>query len=138
MSLYWPDYTLGQFENSMSRLFDDFFKDLNIERQSNNSVTRSGRIPLDIHEGEKEFTVCAELPGVTKEQINLDVRENMLVISEGNAHIQERRYGSFSRAITLPRSAKTSDIAAKFEHGVLEVKIPKDENKESRKKIDIQ
>ncbi|CAG8655518.1 16092_t:CDS:2 [Dentiscutata erythropus] len=148
MSLYWPDYTLGQFENSMSRLFDDFFKDLNIERQSNNFVTRSSRVPLDIHEGEKEFTVCAELPGVTKEQVNLNIRENMLVISgetkkdeehkEGNTHIQERRYGSFSRAIALPRSAKTSDITAKFEHGILEVKIPKDENNESRKKIDIQ
>ncbi|CAG8787167.1 9523_t:CDS:2, partial [Dentiscutata erythropus] len=106
MSLYWPDYTLGQFENLMSRLFDDFFKDLNIERQSKNSVTRSSRVPLDIHEGENEFTVCAELPGVTKEQINLDVHENMLVISGetkkdekhkgGSTHIQERHYGSFS------------------------------------------
>ncbi|CAG8750636.1 4939_t:CDS:2, partial [Dentiscutata erythropus] len=143
MSLYWPDYRFGNFENSVTRLFDDFFKDLNVERQSGNnntrSVSRTGWVPsLDVHESEKEFIVNAELPGVTKEQINLDVRENTLLISgetkkdekykEGNTHIQERQYGNFTRAITLPRSVKTSDITAKFENGILEVKLPKDED----------
>ncbi|CAG8500741.1 13239_t:CDS:2, partial [Racocetra fulgida] len=141
MSVYWPDYQFGNFENSVSRLFDDFFKDLNVERQSKGTTTRNGRTswapPLDVHENEKEFVVNAELPGITKEQINLDVRENSLVISgetkkdekynEGNTYIQERRYGSFNRSITLPRNVKTSDITAKFEHGILEIKLPKDE-----------
>ncbi|CAG8632584.1 7974_t:CDS:2 [Cetraspora pellucida] len=152
MSFYWPDYQLGNFENSVSRLFDDFFKDLNVERQSRGTTKRNDRTswvpPLDVHENEKEFVVNAELPGVTKEQINLDVRENALVISgetkkdekykEGNTHIQERRYGSFTRSITLPRNIKTSDITAKFEHGILEINLPKDESKTSGRKIDIQ
>ncbi|RIB02952.1 HSP20-like chaperone [Gigaspora rosea] len=152
MSVYWPDYKFGNFENSVSRLFDDFFKDLNIERQSGNNNSRSGSSrtnwapPLDVHESEKEYSVNAELPGVTKEQINLDVRENTLIISgetkkdekykEGNTHIQERRYGSFTRTITLPRNVKTGDITAKFENGILEVKLPKDES--AAKKISIQ
>ncbi|KAF0542803.1 HSP20-like chaperone [Gigaspora margarita] len=67
------------------------------------SVQRSNRgfriQPLDVHEGDKEFVVNAELPGVTKEQINLDVRDGSLYISgdtkqdekykEGNTHIQD-------------------------------------------------
>ncbi|RIB29337.1 HSP20-like chaperone [Gigaspora rosea] len=90
-----------------------------------------------------------EREGVTKEQVNVDVREDTLVISgetkkdekykEGNTHIQERRYGSFTRAITLPRNVKANEITAKFENGILEVKLPKDENeKPSGRKIEIQ
>ncbi|KAF0542798.1 HSP20-like chaperone [Gigaspora margarita] len=150
MSLYYPDPELGRFENSVSRLFDDFFKDFNDAKRSG-SVQRSNRggfriPPLDVHEGDKEFVVNAELPGVTKEQINLDIHDGALCISgetkqdekynEGNTHIQERRYGAFSRTITLPRNVKTEEICAKFENGILEVKLPKDD-KPSGMKIDI-
>ncbi|CAG8795640.1 12116_t:CDS:2 [Dentiscutata erythropus] len=149
MSLYWPDSELGRFENSVSRLFDDFFKDFD-NAKNPGSVRKNNRgykvLPLDVHESEKEFVINAELPGVTKEQINLDVREGALYISgetkqdekynEGNAHIQERRYGAFSRTISLPRNVKTENITARFENGILEVKIPKDEEMQP-KKIDI-
>ena len=83
---------------------------------------------------------------MTKDQINVDVRNNRLVISgktkkdeqykEGDTHIQERRYGSFSRSITLPANVKADDITAKFENGLLELKLPK--TAESNKKITIQ
>ncbi|CAG8670702.1 11518_t:CDS:2, partial [Racocetra fulgida] len=129
MSAYWPDYKLGQFENSMSRLFDDFLKDLNVERQSGNIVARSN----------SHSNWIPPLDGVTKEQINLDVRENTLVISgetkrdekhkEGTLHIHERRYEKFARSVTFPQDIKAADVTAKFEHGVLEVKLPKDESK---------
>ncbi|CAG8763890.1 5798_t:CDS:2 [Dentiscutata erythropus] len=124
MSLYWPD-------NSVSR-----------SSRNNNWFP-----PLDLHETEKEFVLNAELPGVTKEQVNVDVREDTLIISgetkrnekykEGNTHVQERRYGSFTRAVSLPRNVKVSDIAARFENGILEVKLPKDE-KAAGRKITIQ
>ncbi|RIB02782.1 HSP20-like chaperone [Gigaspora rosea] len=149
MSLFYLDPELGRFENSVSRLFDDFFRDFNDVKRFGN-VQRGNRDfripPLDVHEGDKEFVVNAELPGVTKEQINLDVRDGALYISgetkqdekykEGNTHIQERRYGAFSRTITLPRNVKTEGICAKFENGILEVKIPKDD-KPSGMRIDI-
>ncbi|CAG8663533.1 10716_t:CDS:1, partial [Ambispora gerdemannii] len=56
---------------------------------------------------------------------------------EGNAHIQERRYGSYSRSIRLPLAVKSDEIVAKFDHGILEVKIPKTESN-TPKKITIQ
>ncbi|RIB03257.1 HSP20-like chaperone [Gigaspora rosea] len=112
-----------------------------------NVVIEVSRIPpLDVHEVDKEFVVNAELPGVTKEQINLDVRDGALYISgetkqdenynEGNTHIQERCYDVFSRTITLPRNVKAEGICAKYENGILEVKIPKDD-KPSGMRIDI-
>ncbi|CAG8713971.1 10367_t:CDS:2 [Racocetra fulgida] len=151
MELFWPDSEYGRFETSVSRLFDDFFKDFNSARRSGSGALRTNthgcRIPpLDVHENDKEFLINAELPGVTKEQINLDVREGSLLISgetkrdekykEGNTHIQERLYGAFSRTISLPRNVKTEEISAKFENGILEVKLPK-EDKPSGRKIDI-
>ncbi|CAG8626659.1 22061_t:CDS:2 [Gigaspora rosea] len=123
MSLYWPDSSLSRSNRN------NWFP------------------PLDLHESEKEFVVNAELPGLTKKQVNVDVREDTLVISgetkrdekykEGNTHVQERRYGSFTRAISLPRNVKVNDITAKFENGILEVKLPKDE-KSAGRKITIQ
>ena len=85
------------------------------------------------------------LQGIPKEQINVDIHDNTLVISgenkqeekykEGNAHIQERRYGSFTRSISLPRNVKVDEISAKFNQGVLEVSLPKSES--TGKKITI-
>ncbi|GBB88704.1 hypothetical protein RclHR1_15270005 [Rhizophagus clarus] len=125
-------------ESDVNRIFDDFIKDLNVARRGG---TRSGRVnntivPLmDVHETDNEFFVNAELPGLNKDQINVDVRNNALVISgetkkdqkyeKGSTHIQERSYGSFTRSISLPPNVKTDDITAKFENGLLELKLPK-------------
>ncbi len=82
---------------------------------------------------------------MNKDQINVDVHDNRLVISgetkkseqykEGNTHIQERRYGSFSRSISLPPNVKADDITGKFENGLLKLKLPK--SALIGKKIDI-
>ncbi|KAF0523839.1 HSP20-like chaperone [Gigaspora margarita] len=106
-------FFFGQFENSTSRLFDDFFKDLNnIERQS---VTRMRMIFMKT---EKEFVSYRVLPKIKS------------ISTFAIIHF-------FSHAITLPCNVKSNDIIAKFENGVLEIKLPKDESKETRKKINV-
>ncbi|RIA82867.1 HSP20-like chaperone, partial [Glomus cerebriforme] len=92
-------------------------------------------VPLDVHETDKELIVNAELPGLNKDQINVDIRDNTLIISgetkkdekfkEGNALVQERCYGSFTRGILLPSNVKGDNITAKFENGLLKLKLPK-------------
>ncbi|RGB29648.1 HSP20-like chaperone [Rhizophagus diaphanus] len=135
----WDNFDL----DSVSRIFDDFIKDLNVAKRDN---TRSRRFPaLEVHETEKEYIVNAELPGLSKDQINADVHNNVLVISgevkkdqkfqEGKTLVQERHYGNFSRSISLPPNIKTEEVTAKFENGVLEMKLPK--SAPSGKKIDI-
>ncbi|GBB84530.1 hypothetical protein RclHR1_01110015 [Rhizophagus clarus] len=143
MSLVQSNWDNFDLESSVSNIFDDFIKDLNVARRGN---VRSRQFPaLEIHETEKEYIVNAELPGLTKDQINADVHDNILAISgeikkdekfqEGKTLIQERRYGSFSRCISLPPNIKTEGVTAKFENGILEMKLPK--SSPTGKKIDI-
>ncbi|CAG8460360.1 2078_t:CDS:2 [Ambispora leptoticha] len=155
MALFYHDPELRQFENQISNVFSNFFTDLNTARRGGNvragtrsAINATSWTPaLDVYETDKEFVVHAELAGVPKENVNVDLRNNVLHISgetkqdqkykEGNAHIQERRYGNYARTISLPSNVKSDEIAAKFEHGLLEVKIPKAENA-TPKKITVQ
>ncbi|CAG8614293.1 13996_t:CDS:2 [Ambispora leptoticha] len=155
MALFYHDPEFRQFENQISNVFTNFFTDLDTAKRGG-SVRAGARgansgsswiPPLDVYETDKEFVVNAELAGVPKENVNVDVHNNVLHISgetkqdqkhkEGNVHIQERRFGKYSRSITLPSNVKSDEIAAKFDQGVLEVKIPKAENA-IPKKITIQ
>ncbi|CAG8458347.1 11155_t:CDS:2 [Paraglomus brasilianum] len=137
-----------RLEHQVNRLFDDFVRDLGVTRRGETTRRpnndRQKWAPLvDVHERDKDYIVTAELPGVKKDQINLDVRENTLVISgetkkdqqynEGNTHIRERRWGSFSRSISLPNNVKSAEISAKFNDGVLEVTLPKIEAVQPKK-----
>ncbi|KAG9292403.1 hypothetical protein G9A89_015273 [Geosiphon pyriformis] len=138
------DSDLRQFENQVSRVFDNFF---NTSKRGNRSSSSQCWVPsIDLHEIGENYVVNAELPGIPKENINVDIRENVLHISgeskadqkykEGKTHIQERCYGNYARAIPLPSNIKSEEITAKFEDGILEVNIPKAEN--AVKKISVQ
>ncbi|CAG8522318.1 5064_t:CDS:2 [Diversispora eburnea] len=147
------DPEFGRFETSISRMFDDFFKDLNVAKRTGGPATRSQYTLynwsplLDVHETKKEFVVNAELPGIKKDKVSVDIKDNNLVISgenkkdekykEAATHIHERPYGNFSRTVALPPNVKTNEISAKLEDGILEVVIPKAEAS-SGQKIDIQ
>ncbi|CAG8569318.1 4222_t:CDS:2 [Scutellospora calospora] len=144
MSLFHSsDPDLGRLENTMSHLFDGFLSDLDVAKyggnvRSNRNNSNNSWLPLiDVHESDKEFTVCAELPGFTKDKINIDFRDNALIISgklerdekykEGTTRIQERRYGDFNRTISFPSNVNAENITAKFDLGVLKLKLPKSE-----------
>ncbi|OJF91777.1 Hsp20/alpha crystallin family protein [Alkalibacterium sp. 20] len=121
--------------------FDDMF---------DGSLGDVGSFKTDIIEDEKEYTVEAELPGMSKEDIELDYNDNVLSISakhesETDEHDEERNYvrrerssRSFSRQFLI-RDIDEDDISARFDNGVLEVKLPKKEsNQPTTKRIDIQ
>ncbi|MFO8069350.1 MAG: Hsp20/alpha crystallin family protein [Alkalibacterium sp.] len=104
----------------------------------------------DIIEDEKEYTVEAELPGMSKEDIELDYNDNILSISakhesETDEHDEERNYvrrerssRSYSRQFLI-RDIDEDDISARFDNGILEVKLPKKESDQpATKKIDIE
>ncbi|RAW00772.1 Hsp20/alpha crystallin family protein [Pseudochryseolinea flava] len=121
---------------SFSNLIDRFF---------NESVSRAGGsaysfVPrVDIVEEEKEFQIHVAVPGVNKEDFKLDVNDNLLTISgerkfqkekkESNFHSIETQYGTFSRSFSLPENVDVNNIAAKYNNGILEITIPKDEKK---------
>ena len=91
---------------------------------------------IDVVENEKFFVLKADLPGLTKEDIKVDVNENILTIKgerkqekenkSEKYYTMERRYGSFQRSFTLPEVEKEK-ITANFKDGVLEIMLPKAE-----------
>ena len=117
---------------SFSSLIDKFFND-SMQRSGHNTF-----IPkVDIIESEKAFELQVEAPGMNKEDFKIEVKDNYLTISgerkfsteknEKDFHSIETQYGSFSRSFTLPDSANTDKINAKYNNGMLELVIPKDE-----------
>ena len=92
---------------------------------------------VDISEDEKEYVVKAEIPEMSKEDIKLNVHDDVLTISgerkyekeeKGKKyHRIERAYGSFLRSFTLPEDADGSKVSAEYKDGVLKVHLPKSE-----------
>lgn len=127
-----PFSFIEDFENDLVRIF------------GNAPVSRDfGMLPaLDMAERDSHYVLSVDLPGVHKEDVSVEVQDNILRIKGErkaeveNADYSERTYGSFERAIKLPREVKTQDIEARFENGVLQLAIPKT-LKESAKKIEI-
>jgi len=104
---------------------------------------------INTREGEFAYHVEVDLPGMRKEDINIQVEDNTLVISgerkvkdeikEENYYKIESRFGSFSRSFSLPEEADVENIHAESKDGVLEVVVPKLESEkvDKVKKIDI-
>jgi HSP20 family protein len=102
---------------------------------------------IEVSERDGSMVVCAELPGLDKDNVKVEATDAALII-EGERHREheekeegyfrsERSYGSFRRMVPLPEYAKAEEARANFNNGVLEVTIPLAEHKSRRRKIDI-
>ncbi|MEP1778569.1 Hsp20/alpha crystallin family protein [Reichenbachiella sp.] len=128
-----------------NNLFDDLFND----RFFNSDVTvgKSFTPQVDISETEKAFELSFAVPGIKKNEIKIDLNEGQLVVSgerkfeekkeEKNFHSVETRYGSFNRSFQLPDNINADKVEAKYEDGLLNIVIPKDEKKTQKKTIAI-
>lgn len=127
---------------SFSSLIDQFFND---------AMVRDGgstfQPAVDLAETDKGFEVQLSVPGMNKEDFNLEILENRLTISGErkwskensgkNFHRVETQYGSFSRSFLIPEQAASTGIEATYQHGILRVFIPKDEQKALRTSIKV-
>jgi len=131
--LAWPTFgRLANLQDEIDRLFE--------------SPLRSWTPALDVHEDADNFIIRAELPGLKREDIEVSLQDGALVISgerktekadEGvEIHRQERYYGKFQRALTLPTPVAADKIKAQYKDGVLTVTLPKAEEAKP-KKIDV-
>ncbi len=104
-------------------------------------------MPIEMYETPEELVVKVELPGVKKEDVDISVRDNYLVIraekkeeyeeNREQVHVSERVYGKFERVIPLPADVDVDNVKAKFENGVLEIRFPK-KSAVKEKKITIE
>jgi HSP20 family protein len=105
--------------------------------------------PVDIYQnGDHELVLKAELPDMTREDINITVENGTLTVSgekklsgevkEEQFHHVERRYGSFSRAFSLPQTVDPAKVSAEYKNGVLTVRLPlREESKPRSIKVDV-
>jgi HSP20 family protein len=134
-----PARELQTVQSEMNRLFNTFF---------DGPVTGNGGqkrwIPaMDLVEIDNDFVLRADLPGLSEDDVNIEVEDNVLTISgeRKSEHTErkngyyrvERASGSFSRHLTLPEGVDADKIQANFEQGVLEVRIPKPEARKPHK-----
>jgi HSP20 family protein len=151
-----PPYTQGQgplslmrrFSEDMDRLFEGFFGPGLLGRDMFGSLGPATRWPeLEVHQEGNRWVVQADLPGLRREDVNVEVREDQLVISgervqknesnEGGYYRTERSYGSFTRAIPLPEGANLESASAKFEHGVLRIELEVPEQQQRSRRIEV-
>ncbi|WP_029551131.1 Hsp20/alpha crystallin family protein [Thermocrinis jamiesonii] len=137
--LVWrPFEELERIRREFDRFMEEFFKE--------ESVERVFAPALDVYETDTEIVVKAELPGVKKEDVEVLVRDNNLIIrgekkeereeKTETIHRVERVYGKFERVIGLPTDIKLDEVKGEFKDGVLEIRLPK-EKSSREKKIEI-
>jgi HSP20 family protein len=105
-------------------------------------ATQSWVPALDVWETDSEVVYAFDLPGIPEEKISIEVKDETLTVSAERERTEEvsderfrrfeRRYGAFARAVGLPQGVETDRIAARFEDGVLEVRVPKPEQQKPR------
>jgi HSP20 family protein len=99
--------------------------------------------PVDIFERQDQLVIRAEVPGIQKSDLDVRIENGVLTlhgerkqeadVAEGNAHLMERSYGSFTRSFSLPTTVDAAKIAATYKDGVLEVTVPKAETAKSKR-----
>ena len=134
--------------NSMQKVWDtpfDLLRDM--DRAINGRVgvdndDLTAKYPVDIHEDEDGLTVAAELPGFTKDQVDVSIDNGVLTIAakrdttkkeDVTAHLHERRFTRVRRQFTLPTTVDPTDVDAKLADGLLTLRLKKKEEVKPRK-----
>lgn len=128
-----PNRDMMSVRDEMSRVLNEAFG----RGASDESAWFSGAWtpPVDIYETDEALVMKAELPGFSKDDISIELKENTLVIKgerkredevkEGNYHRMERSYGAFQRAFMLPMTVDQEKVKAAYKDGILELRLPK-------------
>ena len=132
-----------EISSLLNRHFDSYFPDSKYWEEENKFT-----MPVEITDSGKEYDIRAELPGVKKEDLDIDIEENYLKVnakkveekteSEKNFKRSEFNYGEFSRVIELPEEINVDKTEAKLESGVLKITAPKmTKEKDSKRKLTV-
>jgi HSP20 family protein len=130
-----PMRNLASFQAEMNRMFNEFFGGGNGGEAS--WGTQTWIPPVDLYETDEALVLKAELPGIAKDNISIEIQSNTLIlrgerkheigVEEENYHRVERAYGTFQRSFVLPTLVDQDKVQATFTDGVLELRLPKSE-----------
>ena len=135
-----PLRELSTLQNEMNRLFGSVF---DTPPQGNGGTLRRWMPAMDLVETDDHFVLRADLPGMAEEDVAIEIEERVLTVSgerksehetsKEGFHRVERAFGRFSRSLTLPEGIDAEAVSASFDKGVLEIRIPKPEERKPRK-----
>ena len=136
-----PLRELGSLQTEMNRLFNTVFDAP--ATGGNGGALRRWMPAMDLVESGDHFVLRADLPGMSEEDIKIELEDGTLTVSgerkaehetsEEGYYRVERASGSFSRSLTLPKGVNADAVTAGFDRGVLEVRIPKPEERKPRR-----
>ena len=137
-----PVAELNTIQNEMNRLFNTFFDQPAANRPRQRYEADDGCPRWTWSRGGDHYVLRADLPGLSDEDVNIQLQDNVLTISgerntaheeqRGGYYRLERAFGSFARSLTLPDGVNPDGVQAHFDRGVLEIRIPKPERKKPR------
>ena len=135
-----PFRDVAVLQNRINRMFDDSFGPSRDREDEMNMC--AWRPAVDIYETETGVILAVELPGVGKENVAVEVKDNILTlkgerlskpeIKKENYYRQERCYGTFQRSFTLHHNIQPNLIKATFKDGMLEIEIPRPEEEQPK------
>lgn len=138
-----PARELQTIQQEMNRLFGSLFDDQPISAAGDGGGARRWIPSMDLVEEGDRFVLRADLPGVSEDEVHVELQDDVLTISgerrsehedrKQGYHRIERASGRFSRSLTLPEGVEPESIEASFENGVLEVRIPKPQERKPRR-----
>ena len=135
-----PSRELHSVQSELNRLFNSLFDTPTPVAGAGRTLPRRWVPAMDLVEGDGEYILRADLPGLTEKDVSIELQDSVLTVrGERKAgHEQrkqsyyrvERSYGSFARSLTLPEGVDAEKVTATFDNGVLEIHIPKPEAKQ--------
>jgi HSP20 family protein len=141
-----PAREIASLQQGINRLFEDVFSQ---PGSYDSDAMGAWRPPVDIVDTQEAIVIFAEIPGVDKEEVAIEVKDNVLSIQgervvdssigNGSYYRSERVFGKFRRSFALPAMVRTDHINASFKNGVLKITIPKPEEEKPRQvKISVE
>jgi HSP20 family protein len=130
-----PARDIVGIQDEMNKMFDNFFGMTRAAENADREIYWTPRV--NIEETDDQFEVTAELPGLEKQDVKIEVKDHVLTFTgekktekkqkDRNVHLYERAYGKFCRTFALPDNVDVDKIGAEFRDGILHIGIPKTE-----------
>lgn len=129
----YPNSSVSEFDRMIGRAFSDFGRWSGLENDPSFGP-RAARVPIDLYEDNDSYHVRAELPGVKKEDIKLELDNAVLTLSgeRKTKSGDSEEVSSFSRSVSVAEDIQSDKVKAHFEDGVLTVSVPKSEQRKPR------
>ena len=135
-----PLRELNSLQSEMNRLFNTVFDQ---PSGASGNVLRRWVPAMDLVESGDHFVLRADLPGMSEDDVNIEFEDGTLTVSgerksehteeKEGFHRVERSFGAFSRSLTLPQGIDADAVTASFDRGVLEIRVPKPEQRKPRR-----